>query len=124
MNKRLKHDPPSPDKFSNPISLETMLEEIRALRPFIEETNSRIQTLDDKWSSMESRISSVEQGVSDLHDETTKIALLEKDILLLKSIQKTSKTEIDLITYVFMASRKALKERILCPSLPLFCLSS
>lgn len=63
VTKRQNQDPPTPPKSTSPVSLEMLLDEIKALRPFIEETNSKIQILTDQWSQFDTRISVVEHKV-------------------------------------------------------------
>lgn len=71
-SKCLKHDPPSPDKASSTISMELLLQEIRALRPFVEETN-KMQFLEEKWSTMETRVSLMEQQLLVVQDDSQRL---------------------------------------------------
>lgn len=79
-SKRLKNVPPSPDRLSPLISMEVLLEEIRAIRPVVEETNNRMQSLEKRWLSLEGRMSTVEQQVSVVQGDSQQITSLEKEV--------------------------------------------
>ncbi|KAJ1194334.1 hypothetical protein NDU88_003623 [Pleurodeles waltl] len=67
-NERAKKDPPSSIKVVDTISMELLLEEIRTLKLYVEDTNKQSQILDDKRSLVENRVSRVERGVEVFED--------------------------------------------------------
>lgn len=84
VTKRQKKDPPSPPKSTSPVSMEMLLDEIRALRPFIEETNSKIQSLTDHWSQLDTRISAVEHKVDSFAEIPPEVSLLKSQVSTLQ----------------------------------------
>ena len=82
-NKRSKKDPPSPVS-SSLSSMDVILAEIRALKPFMEETTRTLQHLDEKWSVLESRVVLVEQKVESFNATSSRVSNLESEVALLK----------------------------------------
>ncbi|KAJ1144324.1 hypothetical protein NDU88_010624 [Pleurodeles waltl] len=85
-NKRAKKDSPSPLKVVDTISMELLLEEIRALKPYMEDANKQLQLLDDKWSLVENRVSRVERRVEVLEDSVTVIQSLQSEVTIFSCI--------------------------------------
>ncbi|KAJ1114899.1 hypothetical protein NDU88_003129 [Pleurodeles waltl] len=83
-NKRAKKDPPSPIKVVDTISMELLLEEIRVLKLYMEDTNKQLQILDDKWSLVENRDSCVERRVEVLEDSVASIPSVQSKVTMLK----------------------------------------
>lgn len=82
--KRLKKDPPSPPKIPSSVTMDLLLEEIRALRPFVEETNSKIQILTDSWSNLEQRVGVLEQTTDSLASSVAKVDPLCSQVVSLQ----------------------------------------
>ncbi|KAJ1095959.1 hypothetical protein NDU88_001109 [Pleurodeles waltl] len=68
-SKRQKKDPSSPTKSPLPLTLEDLMDERKHLMPFVMETNATLQRIEEKWSSLESRVSEAEQRISNMKDE-------------------------------------------------------
>lgn len=83
--KRLKKDPTSPSKSPLPITMEDIMEELKILKPFVIETNATLQRLEEKWSTLDSRVTEVEQRLSDTQDVIPQVAAMSKEISLLKA---------------------------------------
>lgn len=64
--------------------MELLLEEIRALRPFVEETNNRMQFLEEKWSTLDNRTILLEHQASEIQVNSQRISSLEKTVLSLQ----------------------------------------
>lgn len=82
--KRLKKDPPSPAKSPPPVSLDTLLEEIRSLKPFMEDASAKLQFLTDKWSQLDERMVVVEQSVSSVQETNSKVHVLQSQVSSLR----------------------------------------
>ncbi|KAJ1169326.1 hypothetical protein NDU88_001219 [Pleurodeles waltl] len=83
-NKRAKNDPPSPLKAVDTISTELLLEEIRVIKPYMEDTNKQLQLSDDKLSLVENRVFRVERRVEVLEDSVTVIQSLQSEFTMLQ----------------------------------------
>ena len=83
-SKRAKNDPPSPVLSSQNPVLDAILDEVKSLKPFMVSTNEKLQQIEDRWLTMESKMFDMEQRVSSLQDITTKVPFLEQEISKLK----------------------------------------
>lgn len=78
--KRVKQDPPLPTLPSSPLSMELLLDEIRALKPYVEETNACLQQLKDNWSHLDNRVGQLETKVDSLQSTVVQISILQKQV--------------------------------------------
>ena len=83
--KRAKNDPPSPIMSSQNPVLDAILDELKGLKPFMVSTTAKLQQIEDRWLSMESKMLEMEHRVSSLQDVVVKIPLMEQEISKLKS---------------------------------------
>ena len=64
--------------------MELLLEEIRSLKPYVEETNKTLSVLQEKWSFMDKRVFELEQGVISVEQVSTTVQSLQVEITSLK----------------------------------------
>ena len=83
-HKRSKKDPPSPVHNSSTISMEILLEEIRGLKPYMEETNKSLNILQEKWSFMDKRVSELEHRVNTVEQMTSTVQNLQREVITLQ----------------------------------------
>lgn len=63
--KRQKNDPPSPILSSQNRVLDSILDEVRGLQPFMSSTNDKLQQIEERWIVMEGKVLELEQRVSE-----------------------------------------------------------
>ena len=64
--------------------LDDLMDEIKNVKPFVVETNTTLQRMEEKLSNLESRVLDVEQRISEVQDAAAKMDSMAKEILRLK----------------------------------------
>lgn len=64
--------------------MELLLEEIRSLKPFMEDASAKLQFLTDRWSQLDERLVVVEQSVSSFQETDSKVHNLQSQVSSLR----------------------------------------